>query len=595
MSKLWFDDPFKLGKQAIKGFKSYRDYVDDSYNVFLGGAEHPSDADKFFSRIAAETLWPLTVPFSVGTSLLQDSFPSDADQEAAYHANWIATNPNSTEAQTELSMFTDAFDSTLGFPGEGPGDPPQDVGTPAQPFIQKELGLAPDGVVRTVDNVSYEFDGRDNKWHALVPSSQPSNKHPVVPSDPSAITSRDGINYFMSNPNVQGKKKKNKKKKKQNNGPTKKQLAAKEQKLNAMFRQVAASREQKTGKKRGPYAGKGRSAPMSQFAAPVVTAPTAASTLNQGNRVKFSTGTKGGCRIMTRLFIGKLVFTTTGTTVLIPSATLAEDTSGQWYGNVASNVYMGDSAVPKISQYFDNYLVHSAEMVYSSSTLPSANYKITWCACNSSDHWERIGVANGTAQPKKAEILAMPNSWDFNAWLPEKRIRFPPNRRLLYTATPEGAGLPFDYNANSAAERQSYWGTMGVRVDGTSPGANIDVGDLFLEIDFELIGMTGAYAASVGLITIRDLERRREEAMFSRFEEYSKKKDSKSRAECKERKENDVSITVRGHTKSSSRKSHDSDSEDYGSMPLSKQYPSSQVLTVLDRPGSDSGRSVSRS
>jgi hypothetical protein len=410
------------------------------------------------------------------------------------------------------------IDKTQGYPGEGPKLQQMGIagsGTNLHPhlFPQPRTDQPPESNPNRSRFPNYPDYSRIPTGNVELPRPKQSKKSPP------AITSGGGIN----NLNMMSGKKNNTFNPKKNKGKKKKKNAKKKAQ-----KQVNKLRQENANlRSRGfaPSYGARRAlvkAEKGAFKAPIVRGPVAATTMNQGNRTFFRSRSSGsGLGIHSRIFLGTLKMLTTGATSFICSPTYATDTKGQWYFIITNFVYMGDNSVCNLAQYFDQWKIKFAKLVFSSAVNPNSTiYKVTWCACDSVDHWEKLGITNATTTPTKAQILGMGNSWEFPAWKPESTINLPissMNGKKLATAAWSGISSATSFSSSGGTDRTSIGGTAGIRVDGTSPAADLDIGDIFLEFDIELIGMSPKMSTGVSIMT-------REEKMYKEFENQMTKK-----------------------------------------------------------------------
>lgn len=228
--------------------------------------------------------------------------------------------------------------------------------------------------------------------------------------------------------------------------------------------------------------------------------------------------TVGGMRFAFKSWLNNLVMTSTGTTLWKVDGT--NDCAGQWYYNPINTLYAAASPVANIGKYFDQYRVHKLTLVYSTNYTSgnTVNYQITWCLCNSIDHWEKMGVATAVTTPTKAQIMAMPTADTFNSSVPERTQALMHPTGWLYTASPQGLTGGVNYAAAGAEERTAYACTAGVRIDGATPGANINIADMSLIVDIEFKDMTAATTTGVTM----NLERKKN-TLNSRMERLEAK------------------------------------------------------------------------
>jgi len=228
----------------------------------------------------------------------------------------------------------------------------------------------------------------------------------------------------------------------------------------------------------------------------IVTAYNAQSVMPKGNSISFGNGTRpGSLRVRTKIDLGTLIIASTGVpgaTIWRPSASLLVDIAGMWYCVVDNFNYMGDGIIPRLSQYFDKFAVHNIAMEFNTLIGTNLNYSICWCMCDSPDHWERLGYSTGQDRPLKGDILLMANSQTFPAWKASEFIGCPADsKKVMYTTPPFPPVALWDSTQPIADIRQTIPFTMGVRILGPVPTADLDIGQMFLHIDLELIDMTG--------------------------------------------------------------------------------------------------------
>jgi len=228
--------------------------------------------------------------------------------------------------------------------------------------------------------------------------------------------------------------------------------------------------------------------------------------------------TVGGMRFAFKSWLNNLVMTSTGTTLWKIDGT--NDCAGQWYYNPINTLYAAASPVANIGKYFDQYRVHRLSLIYSTNYTSgnTVNYQITWCLCNSIDHWEKMGVATAVTTPTKAQIMAMPTADTFNSSVPERVQKLMHPTGWLQCASPQGLTGGVNYAAAGAEERQSYACTGGIRIDGVTPGSNINIADMSLVVDIEFKDMTAATTTGVTM----NLERKKN-TLSSRLEKLEAK------------------------------------------------------------------------
>lgn len=220
-----------------------------------------------------------------------------------------------------------------------------------------------------------------------------------------------------------------------------------------------------------------------------------------GNLTKFIPVPKmpGSLRIQSKFRLGSIIIkATTGATEFKIDG--VNDTGGQIYFNPTNNVYTpAATAVNYIAKLFDRWFINTLALIFNTAISTADRYQITWCACESTDHWDRLNVTNNNTTPSKALITAMSNSATFPAWEPSARIFLMKDQKSphLYTTTAEGAGGYADW-AKAATMRQCYGGTAAIRVDGPTPASDLTVGDLFMALDASFYDMSGFLAAAVG-------------------------------------------------------------------------------------------------
>jgi len=218
---------------------------------------------------------------------------------------------------------------------------------------------------------------------------------------------------------------------------------------------------------------------------------TSMSIMPKGNQVLFASGRKpGSLRMRCKIYLGTITYNTSGNTSF---AIGASDTAGQWYYVPSNFQYFGSGVVPRMAQYFDNYYQHQTTLQFCSAINTTGHaYQVTWCFCDSYDHWERIGVSNADSQLSKAQILSMSNSRSFPAWEPDMRISIPANPTRFSTASPAGTGALINFGTMPAAAlRQSVSATAGIKVTGTFPTEDTIIGDIYVHVDIELMDMGG--------------------------------------------------------------------------------------------------------
>jgi hypothetical protein len=220
-----------------------------------------------------------------------------------------------------------------------------------------------------------------------------------------------------------------------------------------------------------------------------------------GNLTKFIPVPKmpGSLRVQCKVRLGSIVMkATTGATELKIDG--VNDTGGQIYLNPTNTVYMpAATAIAYISKLFDRWYINTCALIFNTALSTADRYQITWCMCESTDHWDRLAVATNATTPSKALITAMSNSATFPAWEPSARIFLMKDQKSphLYTSTAEGAGGYVDW-AKAATMRQCYGGTAGIRVDGATPAADTTIGDLYMALDASFYDMSGYLSAAVG-------------------------------------------------------------------------------------------------
>jgi hypothetical protein len=202
-------------------------------------------------------------------------------------------------------------------------------------------------------------------------------------------------------------------------------------------------------------------------------------------------------RVRTKIFLGVLRIDESGLTIFTPND-FPHPIHGQWYYAIPSFVYMNSGIVPRMAQYFDCWYQNGAMLSYKTQINASGdpNY-VSWCFCDSPDHWERLGVASAVTTPTKTQILSMANSATFPAWT-DARIILPPSNKKYYTSVPFGTGLPYAFATHDVADvRQTVAGTAGMRCDGSLPLSGIrNLGDIFLHLDITLCDMTGLFTTA---------------------------------------------------------------------------------------------------
>lgn len=263
-------------------------------------------------------------------------------------------------------------------------------------------------------------------------------------------------------------------------------------------------------------------------------APNATGSKASGMSFRFVKPTvAGGVRMICKVFLNSVIIkTTTGATNWIAGT---GDCAGQYYFNPISKFYVGaTNGLQGIAQYFDKYRVNEARFIYNSEYMGgnTTNYQITWCACDSIDHWERMGLAGAQATPSKQQILTMSNSETFSAWTTLNVLKVPCSRRILFGASPDGISSGYSYASDSiAAARESYAFTAGLAITGPTPGSDLTLGDISLEVDIELYDMTAALTTGVNLSAKSKREKKTLTDRIAKLEAALDVDDSKSRSD----------------------------------------------------------------
>lgn len=200
-----------------------------------------------------------------------------------------------------------------------------------------------------------------------------------------------------------------------------------------------------------------------------------------GNYASRPIRTMGGSgRVMRyKAFVGTLVFKTgTGFTDLTINAF---NCGGQVYFNPSIAQYFGSTPFQIQARLYEHFKWVSLCLELSTRLPTTDTTGVVWGASDDPLYFKKVGVANSTVNVTKATLLAMSRSGTFNAWTPRVCVPLPIDRRWKFTAGPDVGAGAFDFGDSSSAQRDSYGGCVGITLEGTTPGADLQVANVWFD------------------------------------------------------------------------------------------------------------------
>lgn len=206
------------------------------------------------------------------------------------------------------------------------------------------------------------------------------------------------------------------------------------------------------------------------------------------------TGRKKNCfRFQTRMFLGTLQqLITSGNTSMKIDGT--HDIGCQWYLNPGNAFYMSNSTnFLTLSRMFSAYFINSFSIEFQAQVAPgnatSVRTYYGWVQ-DVNLGFSTINSFTSTQQLTQAQILALPESRSFTSWQPTEIIA--PPKRWYVGKKFRLRSADFDeaiQAANMTTNRDCYAFGLWFLVGSVIPSATYNVADVFVNLDIELCDM----------------------------------------------------------------------------------------------------------
>jgi hypothetical protein len=226
---------------------------------------------------------------------------------------------------------------------------------------------------------------------------------------------------------------------------------------------------------------------------------------NFGSRVKGNSkvkminvrGRRGGdySILKQRIFVGAIVFkATTGATNWVMTG--GSDNGGQWYIK-GDSVYMNGNSIATICGLYEHYRMVKCCAEFITRLATTDTTCLVWGTSDDPLVFKRINTTNATTNLAKTDLLKLQKSGCFNAWTPRTCIDLKMVRKWLFTASQDLNNQVFNYSDSAATQRDAYAGVLGVMVEGTTPGSDTTVCNVFMDVIMHVKGIDVVTAATL--------------------------------------------------------------------------------------------------